>query len=103
MNKQNLVNSNTRIWCTTALFSAALVCALWGEARSPQQQYIDLCKANYDSCVSTLCQPNDQVCESKCRADELTCFNNTINAIAPRQTPPPNQTGPNSSPTPAPS
>jgi hypothetical protein len=106
MNKLNLVNSNARIWCTIALFLAAFVCVLWAEDRSPQQEYIDLCNANYDDCIAKLCanKPNDneyQICAGNCRAEQLTCLNNTINAIATGQTPPPSKAGPNSTPTPA--
>jgi hypothetical protein len=107
MNKQNLVSSHARILCATALFLAALVCVVWAEGRSPQQQYIDLCTANYNQCTSTLCanKPTEserQICEANCRADELTCFNNSINATVPGTTPVPNKAGPNPTPTPSP-
>ena len=93
MNEQNSVNSNIRIWYATALLLGAVVCLVHAEAnRTPQQQYIDLCIANYDTCAAG-CGSN-QTCIGTCRAEELTCFNNTIGAIAPVKTPPPNATVP---------
>src|SRR5689334_3179692 len=90
------MNPNLRVCYATVSIFAALVCLAWPKPRSPQQQYIDLCKANYDSCVKGLCdnKPNYDVCVGKCRADELTCFNNSVNAIARGQTAPPNATLP---------
>jgi hypothetical protein len=114
MNKLNLVNSNARIWCTTALFLAALIRLVQAESiNQTQQGDIQICVGNYNDCINsckTVFGSADDVdrrnkCMMPCRPNLITCINGTIQYVAPGQpgqTQPPNATGPNSTPTPTP-
>jgi hypothetical protein len=111
------LKSHVRIWFAIVLISAGFVCTIWAEpvgSNGPGQQ-VDNCGADYSDCAGgcwkawqagRIDDAGDGECADLCLVNYITCLSkirsNSVGAGVQGQTPPPNKTGPNSTPTPAP-
>jgi hypothetical protein len=111
---------SVRVWFAVLLFSAGALClrAVWAEpigSMGPQQQ-VDNCGADYSDCAGECNKQWESGkfvaselgdCSDVCLVNYITCLSkirkaSKDGASAPLQSPPPNQVGPNSTPTPTP-
>lgn len=121
MNKQNLVNSNARIWWSTALFLAAFVCVIWavppgGGGTGGLNNTYSGCWADLGSCNNKCTRQfrypgSNALARNQCYLDcddaYYACTRHAVpdsgHAGAPGQTSPPNATlppGPSATPNP---